>query len=174
MFGKPIAWSLLNLPDPQYADGFTFGRWKSRVRGAPEVLGQVPVSCLAEEIATPGEGQIKGLIVIAGNPVISSPGADKLETALPELDFLVAVDLYINETTRHADVIFPALSPLEQPHYDELIWNWAVRSAGNFSPLPCDIAAAYVSWHRVVETPLAARRCESCTRLCLETYVRHE
>ncbi len=147
MFGKPIAWSLLNLPDPQYADGFTFGRWKSRVRGAPEVLGQVPVSCLAEEIATPGEGQIKGLIVIAGNPVISSPGADKLETALPELDFLVAVDLYINETTRHADVIFPALSPLEQPHYDELIWNWAVRSAGNFSPAIFEIEdSVYPEW----------------------------
>lgn len=151
MFGKPIAWSLLNLPNPEYADGFTFGRWKSRVRGAPEVLGQVPVSCLAEEIATPGEGQVKGLILIAGNPVISSPGADKLEQALPELDCLVAVDLYINETTRHADVIFPALSPLEQPHYDELIWSWAVRSGGNFSPALFEPGeGAYPEWQTLL------------------------
>ena len=147
MFGKPIAWSLLNLPDPQYADGFSFGRWKSRVSGYPEVLGQFPVSCLAEEIETPGDGQVKGLIVIAGNPVISSPGADRLEAVLPELECLVAIDLYVNETTCHADVIFPALSPLEQPHYDELIWSWAIRSGGNFSPAIFDPAeGAYAEW----------------------------
>ena len=147
MFGKPIAWSLLNLPDPQYSEGFSFGRWKSRVSGYPEVLGQFPVSCLAEEIASPGEGQIKGLIVIAGNPVISSPEADKLEAVLPELDCLVAIDLYINETSCHADVIFPALSPLEQPHYDELIWSWAVRSGGNFSPPIFEpVEGAYAEW----------------------------
>ncbi|HEV2310296.1 MAG TPA: molybdopterin-dependent oxidoreductase, partial [Acidimicrobiia bacterium] len=82
MFGNPIAWSLSSLPNPQWADGYEFGRWRSRVRGAPEVLGQVPVSCLAEEIATPGEGQLRGLITIAGNPVISSPDADRLDAAL--------------------------------------------------------------------------------------------
>ncbi|HWW45971.1 MAG TPA: molybdopterin-dependent oxidoreductase, partial [Acidimicrobiia bacterium] len=133
MFGNPIAWSLSSLPNPQWADGYEFGRWRSRVRGAPEVLGQVPVSCLAEEIATPGDGQLRGLITIAGNPVISAPDAGRLDAALPTLECLISVDNYLNETTRHAHVILPGLSALEQPHYDELIWSWASRSAGNFS-----------------------------------------
>lgn len=133
MFANPIAWSLTTLRPPDQADGWEFGRWKSRVRGAPEVLGQYPVSCLAEEIATPGDGQLKALITIAGNPVISAPDAGKLDEALPLLDCMVAVDNYLNETTRHADVILPGLSPFEQPHYDELLWSWAVRNAGNYS-----------------------------------------
>jgi anaerobic selenocysteine-containing dehydrogenase len=134
MFGNPIAWSLSSLPNPQWADGYEFGRWRSRVRGAPEVLGQVPVSCLAEEIATPGDGQIRGLVTIAGNPVISAPDAGPLDIALGDLDCLISVDNYLNETTRHAHVILPGLSALEQPHYDELLWSWATRSAGNYSP----------------------------------------
>jgi anaerobic selenocysteine-containing dehydrogenase len=134
MFGKPIAWPLSSLPAPQWADGYQFGRWRSRVRGAPEVLGQVPVSCLAEEIATPGEGQIRGLVTIAGNPVISAPDSARLDAALGGLDAMISVDNYLNETTRHAHVILPGLSALEQPHYDELIWSWASRSAGNYSP----------------------------------------
>jgi anaerobic selenocysteine-containing dehydrogenase len=134
MFGNPIAWSLASLPNPTWADGYEFGRWTSRVRGAPEVLGQVPVSCLAEEIATPGEGQLKALITIAGNPVISAPDAGRLDEALPLLECMISVDNYLNETTRHAHVILPGLSALEQPHYDEMIWSWASRSAGNYSP----------------------------------------
>jgi anaerobic selenocysteine-containing dehydrogenase len=134
MFANPIAWPMVNLPDPQWSDGFPIGRWRSRVRGAPEVLGQFPVSCLAEEIATPGEGRIRALITIAGNPVISAPDAGALDAALPALDCMISVDNWLNETTRHADVILPGLSPLEQPHYDELLWSWAVRNAGNFSP----------------------------------------
>jgi anaerobic selenocysteine-containing dehydrogenase len=98
------------------------------------VLGQVPVSCLAEEIATPGDGQLKALITVAGNPVISAPDAGRLDAALPQLECMISVDNYLNETTRHANVILPGLSALEQPHYDELIWSWAARSAGNFSP----------------------------------------
>lgn len=133
MFSNPIAWSLTTIRPPDQIDGWKFGRWKSRVRGAPEVLGQYPVSCLAEEIATPGDGQIKALITIAGNPVISAPDAGKLDDALPMLECMVAVDNYLNETTRHADVILPGLSPFEQPHYDELLWSWAVRNAGNYS-----------------------------------------
>jgi anaerobic selenocysteine-containing dehydrogenase len=134
MFANPIAWSLLGLPHPDFAGGFTFHRWRSRVRGAPEVLGQVPLSCLAEEIATPGPGQIRALISIAGNPVISAPGGDRLDAALPALDFMVSIDNWLNETTRHADVVLPGLSPLEQPHYDEMIWSWAIRNAGKYSP----------------------------------------
>ncbi len=134
MFANPIAWSLTSLTPPEFADGFSFHRWRSRVRGAPEVLGQVPVSCLAEEIATPGPGQIRALVVIAGNPVLSSPDAAKLDAALPSLDFMVSLDNWLNETSRHADVILPGLSALEQPHYDELIWSWAIRNAGKYSP----------------------------------------
>lgn len=133
MFAKPIAWSLTSLTPPEFADGFTFHRWHSRVRGAPEVLGQVPISCLAEEIATPGKGRIRALLTIAGNPVLSSPGGDRLDAALPELDCMIALDNWLNETSRHAHVILPGHSVLEQPHYDEMIWSWAVRSAGKYS-----------------------------------------
>jgi anaerobic selenocysteine-containing dehydrogenase len=134
MFSNPIAWSLTSLTPPEFANGFTLHRWRSRVRGAPEVLGQVPVSCLAEEIATPGAGQIRALVVIAGNPVLSAPDAGRLDAALPMLDCMVSIDNWLNETSRHADVILPGLSALEQPHYDELIWSWAVRNAGKYSP----------------------------------------
>jgi anaerobic selenocysteine-containing dehydrogenase len=134
LFGTPVAWSVASLPHPDFANGFTFHRWKTRVRGAPEVLGQVPVSCLAEEIATPGPGQIRGLVTIAGNPVISGPGAAGLDAALPGLECMISVDNWLNETTRHAHVILPGLSALEQPHFDDMIWLWAVRSAGKYSP----------------------------------------
>jgi anaerobic selenocysteine-containing dehydrogenase len=133
MFANPIAWSLTTLTPPEFADGFEFGRWHSRVRGAPEVLGQVPVSCMAEEIATPGEGRIRALFTSAGNPVLSPPDAAKLDAALPQLDCMISVDNWINETTRHAHVILPGLSVLEQPHYDELLWSWAIRNAGKYS-----------------------------------------
>ena len=133
MFADPIAWSMISMRPPDQAGGFQFARWHSRVRGAPEVLGQFPVSCLAEEIAAPGAGQIKALITIAGNPVISAPDAGKLDAALPQLECMISVDNYLNETTRHADVILPGLSPLEQPHYDDMIWLWAIRNAGKYS-----------------------------------------
>jgi anaerobic selenocysteine-containing dehydrogenase len=134
MFSNPIAWSLTTVRPPDQAEGWRFHRWKSRVRGAPEVLGQHPISCMAEEIATPGEGQIKALITIAGNPVISTPDASRLDAALPQLECMVSLDNYLNETTRHAHVLLPGQSALEQPHYDEMIWSWAVRNAGNYSP----------------------------------------
>jgi anaerobic selenocysteine-containing dehydrogenase len=92
MFAKPIAWSVAGLPIPDFADGFTFHRWKSRVRGAPEVLGQVPHSCLAEEITTPGEGRIRGLVMLAGNFVISAPSAGALDAAFPQLECMISVD----------------------------------------------------------------------------------
>jgi anaerobic selenocysteine-containing dehydrogenase len=135
MFANPIAWSITSLRPPEFAEGFELGRFESRVRGAPEVLGQFPLSCLAEEIATPGEGQIKALFTIAGNPVLTAPDATRLDAALPGLECMVSVDNYLNETTRHAHVILPGLSPFEQPHYDELIWSWALRNAGKYSPV---------------------------------------
>lgn len=133
MFGKPVSAPLAWLNDTATTGEPTFGRWTSRVRGAPEVLGQVPCSCLAEEIATPGEGHISGLITIAGNPVISVPESDRLEAALPLLDCMISVDNHLNETTRFAHVILPGPSPLETSHFDELIWGWAVGSAAKWS-----------------------------------------
>jgi anaerobic selenocysteine-containing dehydrogenase len=139
MFPTPVNWTVNTLirntepGTPGSGTEVEFGRWHSRVRGAPEVLGQVPVSCLGEEIDTPGEGQIKALITVAGNPALSAPGAERLAKALPMLDAMISIDNWINETTRHAHVILPGLSPLEQPHFDDLLWQFAVRSAGKWS-----------------------------------------
>ncbi|WP_445160457.1 molybdopterin-dependent oxidoreductase [Mycobacterium sp. Dal123C01] len=134
MFPKPAAWSITTQPLPGLEGGLPeFGRWHTRVRGAKEVLGQAPVSCMTEEIATPGDGQLKALITIAGNPVLSTPGGDKLDEVLPMLEAMISVDLWLNETTRHADVILPGLSPLEQPHHDDLILLFAIRSIANYS-----------------------------------------
>ncbi|MCW2624454.1 molybdopterin-dependent oxidoreductase [Mycobacterium sp.] len=135
MFPRAAAWSVTVQPIPGLEDGAPeFGRYRTRVRGAKEVLGQVPVSCLAEEIATPGEGQLRALITVAGNPVLSTPAGHKLDQVLPTLDAMISVDLWLNETTRHADVILPAPSPLEQPHHDDLILNFAINSIANYSP----------------------------------------
>jgi anaerobic selenocysteine-containing dehydrogenase len=134
MFPKPAAWSITAQPLPGLEGGLPeFGRWHTRVRGAKEVLGQAPVSCMTEEIATPGDGQLKALITVAGNPVLSTPGGDKLDEVLPMLEAMISVDLWLNETTRHADVILPGLSPLEQPHHDDLILLFAIRSIANYS-----------------------------------------
>lgn len=135
MFPRPTAWAVTDLPMPGLEQGVAnFGRWRTRVRGAPEVLGHVPVSCLAEEIATPGDGRIKALFTVAGNPVLSTPGGDRLDAALETLDCMISVDNWMNETTRHAHVILPGLSALEQAHHDDLILGFAVGSVANYSP----------------------------------------
>ena len=134
VFPKPAVWSPMFMKPPdQSGDGWEFGRFRSRVRGTPEVLGQFPISCLAEEIDTPGEGQIRGLICVAGNPAISAPGARRLNEALGTLDAFIAVDNWLNETTRHADVILPGLSPLERAHSDDLYWIYAASSCLKWS-----------------------------------------
>jgi len=102
-------------------------RWRSRVRGLPEFGGELPVAALAEEIATPGAGQVRALLTCAGNPVLSTPDGRELDRALASLDFYVAIDIYINETTRHAQLILPPASPLTQPHYDLIFNALAVR-----------------------------------------------
>jgi anaerobic selenocysteine-containing dehydrogenase len=114
--------------------GVKIGRWTSRVRGLPEVYGELPVVCLAEEITTPGEGQVRALVTIAGNPAVSTPDATALEDAISSLDFQLAVDIYVNETTRHADVILPAPEPLAKAHYDFALYQLAIRSVANYSP----------------------------------------
>ena len=114
--------------------GVKLGRWTSRVSGLPEVFGELPVVALAEEITTPGKGQVRALLTIAGNPCVSTPNAAALEAAIGELDFMVSVDFYVNETTRHADVILPPPEPLAKSHYDFALYQLAVRSVANYSP----------------------------------------
>jgi anaerobic selenocysteine-containing dehydrogenase len=103
------------------------GRWHSRVRGLPEFAGELPVSALCEEISTPGQGQIRALITSAGNPVLSTPDGVALDAALSGLDFMLSIDIYINESTRHADLILPPASFLTQDHYDSVFNAFAVR-----------------------------------------------
>ena len=112
----------------------TFGRWNSRVRGLPELYGELPVAALAEEIDTPGEGQVRALITVAGNPLLSTPNSGRLEGAVEGLDFMLSIDIYVNETTRHADVILPAPEPLEKAHYDLAFYQLSTRNIANYSP----------------------------------------
>ncbi|MBD3870514.1 MAG: molybdopterin-dependent oxidoreductase, partial [Acidobacteria bacterium] len=110
------------------------GRYASRVRGLPAYGGELPVAALAEEILTEGEGQIRSLLTIAGNPVLSTPNGVQLERALESLDFMAAVDFYLNETTRHAHIILPPTSALEHDHYDLVFNLLAVRNVARYSP----------------------------------------
>src|SRR5690606_5950426 len=113
---------------------FTTGRWRSRVRELPEVNGELPVATLADEIETPGEGQVRALITIGGNPALSAPNAERLDRALAGLEFMVSVDPYLNETTRHAHVVLPPPRPAQTPHYDIALTGLAVRNYARFSP----------------------------------------
>jgi anaerobic selenocysteine-containing dehydrogenase len=120
--------------DQRSADGVRFGRWTSRVRKLPEFAGELPVSALAEEIETPGAGQVRALITHAGNPVLSTPNGQRLERAIASLDFYVAIDFYRNETTRHANLILPPTFALERDHYDLVFHTLAVRNTAKYSP----------------------------------------
>ena len=113
--------------------GVRFGRWQSRVRGLPERYGELPAVALAEEIDTPGEGQVRALVTVAGNPLVSTPNSGRLERAVEGLDFMLSLDIYVNETTRHADVILPAPEPLEKSHYDIAFYQLAARNVANYS-----------------------------------------
>ena len=119
---------------PKPGRGFTTGRWHSRVSGYPEALSEMPAAALAEEIDTPGDGQIKAMITIAGNPVLSAPDGDRLDRALDGIGFMVSIDPYLNETTRHADVILPPPPPSQSPHFDFALNNLAVRNNVRYSP----------------------------------------
>ncbi len=119
---------------PRRRKPFRTGRWHSRVRNLPEVMGEFPVATLADEIETPGAGQIKALITVAGNPVLSAPSGPRIEKALDTLDFMVSVDRYRNETTAHADVILPPPRTLQTSHYDFALLQFAVRNYTRFSP----------------------------------------
>jgi anaerobic selenocysteine-containing dehydrogenase len=109
------------------------GRWKSRLRGLPEFNGELPSVTLAEEILTPGEGQIKALVTSCGNPVLSVPNGTKLDEAFASLDFMVCIDIYLNETTRHADIILPPATGLEVSHFDIAFNQLAIRNVVKYS-----------------------------------------
>jgi anaerobic selenocysteine-containing dehydrogenase len=111
-----------------------YGKFRSRVRGLPEFGNELPVATLAEEILTDGAGRVRALFTFAGNPVLSTPNGRQLDRALAGLDFMVSVDPYLNETTRHAHLILPPTSPLERSHYDIALSGFAVRNVAKFSP----------------------------------------
>ncbi|HET6732904.1 molybdopterin oxidoreductase family protein [Mycobacterium sp.] len=120
---------------PKKGRGFATGRWHSRVSGYPEALSELPAAALAEEIDTPGDGQIKAMITIAGNPVLSAPDGDRLDRALGGgfVHFMLSIDPYLNETTRHADVILPPPPPSQSAHFDFALNNLAVRNNARYS-----------------------------------------
>jgi anaerobic selenocysteine-containing dehydrogenase len=179
MFTRAAAGQRNSSGAPGSGRGVRFGRWTSRVRGLPEVYGELPVACLAEEIDTPGEGQVRALITVAGNPLISAPNAGRLERAVESLDFLLAIDIYVNETTRHADVVLPGPEPLEKSHYDLALYQLATRNVANYSPrvLPGGGPPEWEVLLRlagIVSGQGPSADIEALDRLVIETLVRRE
>jgi anaerobic selenocysteine-containing dehydrogenase len=113
--------------------GNHYARWRSRVRGLPEFGGLLPAAVMAEEMETPGAGQVRGFVTIAGNPVLSTPNGERLATALSKLEYMVSIDYYMNETTRHAHLILPPMHALERSHYDLVFHALAVRNTVKYS-----------------------------------------
>ena len=141
---------------PRPGRPFRTGRWSSRVKGYPEVRGELPVATLADEIETPGDGQVRAMVTVAGNPVLSTPDGARLDRALASLDFMVGVDFYINETTRHADVILPPPSPLARSHYDFAFTTLSVRNIANYSPPTLDRNGEMEEWEILTRLALIA------------------
>jgi anaerobic selenocysteine-containing dehydrogenase len=131
MFTTPAA-DLVGL-SARIGDQGHFAAWRSRVRGLPEFGGELPAATLAEEIDTPGDGRIRALVTFAGNPVLSTPNGARLDRALAGLDYMVSVDLYRNETTRHANLILPTSFGFERDHYDLVFYVLAVRNAARYA-----------------------------------------
>jgi anaerobic selenocysteine-containing dehydrogenase len=158
MFATAAAGAANTRGTRRYGRGLKLHRRRSRVRGLGETLGELPAACLAEEIDTPGEGQIRAMVTVGGNPVLSTPNAGRLDAALAGLEFFVAVDPYINETTRHADVILPVPTALQKPHYDLALLQLAVRNVANYSPalLPLD-ASQLDEWEVLARLALVAQ-----------------
>ena len=111
----------------------SFGRRHSRVRAYPDFSGEFPVAALAEEMLTPGEGQVRALVTVAGNPVLSTPNGRRLDAALADLDFMLCIDFYLNESTRHATLILPPTTALEHDHYDIAFHRFAVRNTTRYN-----------------------------------------
>ncbi len=139
----------------------SFGRYRSRVSGLPEFSSELPVAALAEEIETPGAGQVRALVVHAGNPVLSTPNGRRLERALATLDFAVAIDPYLNETTRHAHLILPPAIGLERDHYPLIFGALSVHNTARYSAPAVDSPAGVrPGWQALLglATRLLARR----------------
>ena len=133
MFTKAAAFASNTQGKPGSGRGIATGRHQSRVSGAPEVMGEQPMTCLAEEIETAGADQIRALITVATNPVLSTPNGPRIAKALESLDFMVSMDIYLNETTRHADVILPGVSPLQDDHFDVTFGQLSWRNQARYS-----------------------------------------
>ncbi|MEI8023665.1 MAG: molybdopterin oxidoreductase family protein [Actinomycetota bacterium] len=133
MFPLPVAGSANTRGAGGSGKGFRTGRGHSRVSKHPEVLGEYPASAMAEEISTPGDGQIRAMVIIGGNPILSTPNGERLAKSFAELEFMVSVDIYLNETSRFADVILPVPSALQRSHYDLALLTFAVRNVANYS-----------------------------------------
>lgn len=134
MFTRPASGSSNTAGEPGRGRGTSVHRWSSRVSGRGEVFGELPAVCMAEELREPGHGRVRALFTIAGNPVLSLPNGDRLAEALDTLELMVSVDIYLNETTRHAHVILPPPSVLERSHYDVALYSFAIRNVANYSP----------------------------------------
>jgi anaerobic selenocysteine-containing dehydrogenase len=113
---------------------YQVGRWTSRVNGNPEVQGELPAADLPDEILVPGDGQLRMMFTVAGNPVLSCPDSRRMDEALADVEAMVSVDIYLNETTRHADVILPPADALEKSHYDLAFYGLSIRNVANYSP----------------------------------------
>jgi len=134
LFAKAAAFAANNAGSPGKGRGISTGRHHARVSGSPEVFGELPITQMAQEMETPGPGQVRALITAAGNPVLSAPNGPRIAAALDKLDFMVSLDIYCNETSRHADVILPGLSPLEEGHYDVAFPQLSHRNHARYSP----------------------------------------
>ena len=128
MFPNPAV-DLVNNSGPGY-----LGKRHSRVSNLPDFNGEYPVVAMADEMLVEGEGQLKGFISVAGNPVLSTPNGEKLDEALSKLDFMVSFDYFVTETSRHANIILPPVSPLERDHYDVTFNGFAVHNVAKYSP----------------------------------------
>jgi anaerobic selenocysteine-containing dehydrogenase len=114
------------------------GRWHSRARGFPEYMSMLPASCMAEELECAGHDAVHAMITVAGNPVLSVPNGKRIDAALEQVDFMVSLDIYINETTRHADYILPSITQLEHSNYDFLFSAFAQNNFARYSPQVLD------------------------------------
>jgi anaerobic selenocysteine-containing dehydrogenase len=132
MFPRPAV-DIVGLA-PVLGQAGHFGVWKSRVSGLPEFGGELPAVCMSEEILTPGDGQIRAMVTHAGNPVLSTPNGRQLDKAFAQLDYMVCIDIYINETTRHANLILPPTGVLEHAQFDPLFHAVAVRNTIRWAP----------------------------------------
>lgn len=158
MFAKAAAGASNTRGASRTGRALRVGRHESRVRGLAETMGELPAACLAEEIDTPGDGQIRGMVTVAGNPVLSTPNGDRLDAAMDGLAFYVAVDIYLNETTRHADVILPPPSALEKGHYDLALLQVALRNVANYSPPVLPLAPGQLDeWEILARLALIAQ-----------------